>query len=111
MKKVAQIRYYGDDEGSKNSLNGLTQENFNEELEKYQNIQQIGIQSFPGAIFRLNDGEDPIYIGATGIYELNIQNLIDINRLIIDDKTLEQINNSNGSLYIIIDILYEEVDE
>lgn len=122
MKKVVQIRYYGNGNG-KNSKwdhlndNGeivsedLTKDNFNENLSEYSNILQIGIQSFPGAAFSLNEGIDKVLIGTTGIYELNLENLIDINKLSIDNDTLDLINKSSGSLYVIIDLLYEEVSE
>lgn len=115
MKKVAQIRYYGnpksgEETNDKNSPNTLTKDNFNQQLKKYGNILQIGIQSFPGAGFKLNESGDLVLIGATGVYELDIGNLIDINQIEIADSTLELINDSNGSLYVIIDILYEEVN-
>lgn len=111
MKKVAQIRYYGNG-NEKNFPSGLTQESFNTKLAEFKNIIQVGIQSFPGAIFYLNDSIDPILIGSTGIYELDVGNLIDINKLQINKKqTLGLINSSSGSLYVIIDILYEEVNE
>jgi hypothetical protein len=38
-------------------------------------VSHLGIQGEPGVVFYLNNGIDPITIGATGIYEINFENL------------------------------------
>lgn len=64
----------------------------------------LGIQAPPNTVFKINDG-DNIYIGATGIYELNLQQgLGTISQLII----LNAVEDASGD--ILIDILYEGSD-
>ena len=77
---------------------------------KYVPILQLGIQSIPGTYFYLNGGLDPIIIGATGIYELDLSGEIEISKLEFDYESLERINKmANG--YLIVDIIYEDEEE
>lgn len=77
---------------------------------KYVPIVQLGIQSIPGTYFYLNGGLDPIIIGSTGIYELDLTGEIEISKLEFDWKSLDRINSmANG--YLIVDIIYEDENE
>jgi hypothetical protein len=77
---------------------------------KYVPILQLGIQSVPGTYFYLNGGLDPIIIGSTGIYELDLSGEIEISKLEFDYASLTRINEmANG--YLIIDIIYEDEEE
>ena len=77
---------------------------------KYVPILQLGIQSIPGTYFYLNGGLDPIIIGSTGIYELDLSGEIEISKLEFDYESLERINKmANG--YLIVDIIYEDEEE
>ena len=77
---------------------------------KYVPILQLGIQSIPGTYFYLNGGLDPIIIGSTGIYELNLTGEIEISKLEFDFQSLQRINEMpNG--YLIVDIIYEKEEE
>ena len=62
-------------------------------------------------LFRaLNGGLDPIIIGSTGIYELDLSGEIEISKLEFDYESLERINKmANG--YLIVDIIYEDEEE
>ena len=74
---------------------------------KYVPILQLGIQSIPGTYFYLNGGLDPIIIGSTGIYELDLTGEIEISKLSFDWNSLDRINNmANG--YLIVDIIYDD---
>ena len=55
----------------------------------------------------LNGSEDPIIIGATGIYELDMADGIEISSLQINNASLSQISDSADG-YIIIDVLYDK---
>jgi hypothetical protein len=77
---------------------------------KYVPILQLGIQSIPGTYFYLNGGLDPIIIGSTGIYELDLTGDIEISKLEFDYSSLQRINEmANG--YLIIDIIYESEED
>lgn len=108
-KKIKQFRYYADS----------SQNNYPTTLKFRQLISgsifsscmpiiQLGIQSVPGTKFYLNGSTNPIIIGNTGIYELDLQGLSQINSLQFDANSVTLINN-NQSAYLIIDIIYEEV--
>lgn len=75
-------------------------------------IYQIGIQSLPGTKFYLNESQDPVMIGATGIYELDLHEKSTISGLRFDPesvKTIEEALNI-GTGYLIVDIVYEEAN-
>lgn len=66
----------------------------------------LGIQAPPNTVFKINDG-DNIYIGATGIYELNLQQgLGTISSLVV--LNADEVEDTSGN--ILIDILYEGSD-
>ena len=111
-RKVQQIRYYGDhkSDSDKNQPANLTGNRlrsgsvFNE----FTPMKQIGIQTVPGVKFYLNNSIEPIIIGSTGIYELNVENLTEITALSFDTTSINMINQIPSTGYIIVDILYED---
>ena len=109
-KKVVQIRYYG----PKNKKNFPNQDNLNTGLLNgtvfvdYLPICQLGVQGMPGTEFYLNGATSGVIVGNTGIYELNVENLVEISGMKISKQTLDNIDNANGNQYIIIDLLYED---
>lgn len=71
-------------------------------------ILALGIQTLPGTKFYVNGSEDPIIVGATGIYELDVVDKAEIVNLLFDPTSLLSIRDSaNG--YLLIDILYDDV--
>ena len=111
MKKVKQFRYYGlndtrncpDVENLKNILE--TGALFND----YSPITQLGIQAPAGTTFYINDTEakeNPIIIGYSGIYELNLEGIAEIYTLAFDEQSLSAIGNL-PSAHLIVDIIYE----
>lgn len=122
MRKVMQYRYY-------NAGNNLNQPKkgrgeFNEEKEGItrQNlvtgalftlntpIMQLGIQTMPGVKFYVNNSTDPIIVGPTGIYELDLDNNAQITSLAFNNESLAMIEN-NETGYLIIDTIYEDGKE
>jgi len=73
-------------------------------------IYQIGIQSLPGTMFYLNESPDPVMIGTTGIYELDLHEKSTISGLRFDPKSIKTIEEAlnTGTGYLIVDIVYEE---
>lgn len=123
-KKVTQLRFFGDNNGYLNTADnnaiyhqlGENQPNSLSSLDlssgdafvDYTPIVQLGIQALPGTKFTLNANLDPIMIGTSGMYELDLVNTSAVlTSLTFDKETLQQINmNPDG--YLIIDIVYEE---
>lgn len=110
-KKVAQIRYYGD-ESNQNYPSGLNKKSLRKgsTFYNYKPIKQLGIQTMPGVKFYLNGSIEPVIVGSTGIYELNVENLANITSLSFDYTSLSMIENSETA-YLIIDLLYEKEGE
>lgn len=106
MKKIYQYRYYGN--STKNYPNTLTSSQLtNGEIFTHSgkgSITHLGIQASPGTTFFLNRSNNPIQIGKTGIYEIDVNGYGYITSIIFSDETLARVNEDNG---IIIDILYE----
>lgn len=74
--------------------------------EKYGNIVQLGIQALPGTTFYINGGIDPIIIGNSGIFELDVLNYTEIYRLEFKQASLETIRQTENG-YLIIDAVYQ----
>lgn len=111
-RKVQQIRYYGDhkSDSDKNQPANLTGNRLRSGsvFSQYTPMKQIGIQTMPGVKFYLNNSIEPIVIGSTGIYELNVENLTEITALSFDTTSINMVNETPSTSYIIVDILYED---
>lgn len=118
-KKVLQFRYYGDDSDKNFPLSAtwdsfIRDENngniFNSGNYNVIPISQLGIQSLPGTKFYLNGAVNPIVIGVSGIYDLDIRNGARVTELCFSRQSMERIKNEiNG--YLIVDVLYGEEDD
>ena len=106
-KKIMQFRYYGD--GASNNqpkedidkISLLTGRIFEECLP----ITQLGIQTLPGIRVYLNNNiENPVIIGSTGIYELNLEGISEITNIYFDSQSLSLIED-NSNAYLIIDVI------
>ena len=104
-KNIMQFRYYSE-KNKQNYPSNLTrgQLGSGSAFSNYYPITQLGIQALPGTKFYLNNGLTPIVIGATGIYELDLEGLSQINHLKFDLPSLGNIINQNA--YLIVDIVY-----
>lgn len=119
--KVKQFRYYNDkssevSESKRNqpaTLDGtttlITSDHYvsGDVFGKYFPVTQLGIQALPGTKFYLNEAVDPVIIGATGIYELDLTNGIQISKITFDRKSMEIIKN-NDNAFLIVDIIYDD---
>lgn len=104
-KQIMQIRYYG--EKSKNNYPsdvGFSKLTAGSAFHNLYPITQLGIQTLPGTKFYLNNGQTPIIIGSTGIYELDLEGLSEITELRFDPGSMNRIN-SNPNAYLIIDLV------
>ena len=97
-KVIKQYRYYGENNSKNQPLNEIS-------LETLES----------GSVFFSEEGlgsnaKNPTIIGATGIYELDLEGFSEVNSLRFD-KTSASIINDIGSAYIIVDALYEVEEE
>jgi hypothetical protein len=76
---------------------------------RYLPIYHLGIQTLPGTQFYVNGGNNSIIIGNTGIYELDLEGLSEITALKFTKESITAIENTDGA-YIIIDIIYEDME-
>lgn len=112
-KRVMQFRYYGDKDevASKNypkniKANALIN---GSAFNKYLPIYNLGIQTLPGTQFYVNGGNNSIIVGSTGIYELDLEGLSEITALKFSKESITTIAGADGA-YIIIDIIYEDME-
>lgn len=104
-KQITQFRFYGD--GHKNNYpTDLTKDLLKgSAFKNCGSIIQLGIQTFPGVKFYINN--QPIMVGSTGIYELNVEGYATITTLSISSTSLEKVFINNPHAYLIIDIISE----
>lgn len=106
-KQIMQYRYYqaGDSKNQPTDLlaTSLISGSF---MSQMAPVVQIGIQTLPGVKFYVNGATNPIIVGSTGIYELDLGVGTVITSIRIDDESLALIE-SNSSAFLIIDTVYE----
>ena len=103
MKKIIQqFRYYGEGYADNNVLkvNLISGSVFPD------SIVALGIQTYPGIKFYLNGSEDPIIVGSSGIFEIDIRDNCEITLLSFDEDSINLIEDKSNSAYLIIDIVY-----
>lgn len=108
---VKQYRFYNDNDTVRNQPSGINRDNLRNgvifDSPSCYPILQLGIQALPGTKFYLNSSIDPVVVGFTGIYELDLDNQAEIVKLTFEKKSIDAIaNNANG--YLIIDVLYDD---
>lgn len=116
-KILKQFRYYGDSKEPNYKQNypvDLTRKHLTSGLafilqdNESASIVSLGIQSVPGLKFYLNEAVDPIILGSSGIYQLDLINNYEINKLSFDESSLKNlVDTPSNTAYLIIDIIYE----
>ena len=112
MKRIMQFRYRGE-----HHEENFPTFQFYTDILSYGNIFQeyglvtkLGIQAPVGIRFYLNSSSNPIMVGETGIYELNLEGIGRINSIRFDRSDLEKYYTDNPrNDKILIDIVYEGV--
>lgn len=111
MRKAYQYRYVKNDIYPDTLTPGkiVSGSAFSERMPVYQ----IGIQCLPGTKFFLNESDDPIIIGATGIYELDLHEKTAITAINFHPESIQTLLEAmkTGSGYLIVDIVYEEEEK
>lgn len=110
-KRVMQFRYYDQTNANKNTPNKMTANTLinGHIFQKYLPIYHLGIQTMPGTQFYLNYGSNPIMVGSTGIYELDLEGLTEITSLKFTKDSITTITNTPGA-YLIVDLVYEDLE-
>lgn len=110
-KQVRQYRYYANKD-SRNYPANLSYASLvaGSAFQQSMPVVQLGIQALPGTKFYLNNSDNPIIIGYTGIYELNLEGLTEITSLAFDAKSIQAINDAVNSC-LIVDMIYEKDGE
>lgn len=104
MKKMYQYRYYGDSEKNYPSdLNSIMMAS-GEIFRNKGIITHLGLQASPETTFFLNRSDNPIQVGKTGIFELDVDGYGLISSIAFSTDTLEHVHEGDG---IVIDIIYE----
>ena len=111
-KIVKQFRFYSDENAGKNQPNDVNSTGYTTGtvFERYFPILQLGVQALPGTMFYLNNAPDPIIIGRTGIYELDLQEETVISSMRFDIASINTIN-ANKNAYLIVDIICDGGEE
>lgn len=115
--RVKQFRYYSD--GSENnqpkimpSGESVTYANYvsGEVFGNHFPVTQLGIQALPGTKFYLNHALEPVLIGVTGIYDLELNEQTQITKIQFGVDSM-QILKDNNNAYLIVDIIYDDGEE
>lgn len=109
-KAIRQFRWYNDADRNRNYPSSLTAAQLASGSIFFRDaslgaITQLGIQALPGSKFFVNNSAEPIIIGSTGIYELDLEGLAEITALAIDFNSLQVISATNNA-YLIVDAIY-----
>lgn len=109
---VKQFRFYSDSDVSKNQPTDVGSTGYinGNVFKAYFPILQLGIQSLPGTMFYLNNATEPVIIGRTGIYELDLEEETEISDLKFDFNSISAIDQ-NFNAYLIVDIIYDNGEE
>lgn len=111
-KKILQFRYKDDSNTDYNFPADIKKESITsgEIFHSVMPVSQLGIQALPGTKFYLNGAVNPIVMGVSGIYDLDIKNGARVTDLRFSKQSIDRIANSIGG-YLIVDVLYGEEDE
>lgn len=110
VKNIKQFRFYGtDNENNTNAASFFKDPGVG--LNAYMPVVHIGVQTLPGTKIYLNDNLNPIIVGLTGIYELDLDNTTGLISKIRFDEQSINIINSIETAYLILDIVYETEED
>lgn len=115
MKKIVkQFRFY-DEKNKYNSPSTLNITNlsngeafFSDSVlnSNYGYMISLGIQALPGTKFTINEGMEPVIVGNTGIFELDVDGYGEIFELKFIDSSLKTIAETENG-YLIVDAIYK----
>lgn len=104
MKKLYQYRYYGNSSQNFPPDLDATLMSSGELLRNKGVITHLGLQASPETAFYLNHSDNPIFVGKTGIFEIDVEGYGVITSIAFTEDTLNHVHEGDG---ILIDIIYE----
>lgn len=107
---IRQYRFYGVNSNKNYNINNVEDLITGNFISGYAPIVSLGIQALPGTCFYLNDSIEPIIIGETGIFEIELKGVIEISKIQFDCVSLDTIAK-NQSAILIIDTVYISPEE
>ena len=67
----------------------------------YLPVSQLGVQSIPGTKFFLNGNTNPVIIGFTGVFSIDLSSGGEINEIRFDEDSIKNINDNVGAVLIV----------
>lgn len=110
INTIRQYRFYGVGSNRNCNISNVKDLVTGDFLAGHAPIIQLGIQALPGTRFYLNDAIEPIIIGDTGIFELELTGVIEISKIQFDCVSLDAIAKNNNAI-LIIDTIYISQEE
>lgn len=114
MKRIMQFRYYGENDNRNYPSDYTIADWTTNVLSKCGIVSHLGIQGEPGVVFYLNNGNNPIILGSTGIYELDLEGIGRITNLKFNEEKLTTTYPTNpassDSKRILVDVIYDGLE-
>lgn len=106
MQKFQQIIYCNEN-SDQNFPTGISKDDLvSGRIFQGRTFSQLGIQAPPGTKFYVNSGANPVIIGYTGLFQIDLTTGCSITDLRFDRNSINFIESNDG-LYLIIDMAYE----
>ena len=102
-QQFKQFRYFGDRSNQNNV--SKTELITGGAFSSYTPIVELGIRALPGTKFYLNEGDSPVIVGYTGLFELEFKQGGSITSMRFSEDSINSINENINGGYIIVDIL------
>ena len=107
MKQYIKQFIYYNNSSAKNSPSNLTDAQLTSGtiFSDYLPISQLGVQAPPGTKFYLNGNENPIIVGYTGLFEIDLTSGGTITTIRFDEDSINRIKENDGNI-LIVDMAY-----
>ena len=107
-KQIKQLRYFGEsDARNYPSTISAAKLSTGAYMENWSPILQISVHTLPGVVMYFNDDTMPVYVGHSGVYQLDMTDTTAVlNNVKFSLKDLQEIAATNFGL--IIDLMYED---
>ena len=107
MQRFQQIVYYNDTHPENNFPANIVASDLTEgRMFEGRTFSQLGIQAPPGTKFYVNNGANPVIVGYTGLFQIDLTTGCSITNLHFAPDSLQFIND-NDNLYLIVDMAFE----
>lgn len=91
--------------GTGSNRNNINAETLINGINNYAPIVQLGVQAPPGTKFYINGNTEPVIIGSTGLFSIDLRDNGSISEIRFDRNSVNAIG-SNDRFILIVDIAY-----